>query len=288
MGLSSAALGVGVGGIIAGVAFAALAEKVGGVDIAMAMVSASALDLIEDFNLFVLKTGNGFLNTGAKILMFFNRVKTGVENEFIDIKTFALVTFNNIVDGIAKLLNSVFGTAYDASITVTKNAGLQAARDLAIGENNQKLAEFEARMTSLINDRNTVYNALKGQYDENHRQREERIAQMYYERNYGGDPNDYGDIDDLLDQYNSVLDSIAGSVGDIADNTEEIKNNQDIADLIRDYHARQYTQRNTTQYITIDMSGQVNNISSSMDVAQVTDYMVNSVREAVAVTPEGA
>lgn len=287
MGLGSAAIGAGIGGLIAGVAFAALAHEVGGVDVAMAMVSASALDLIEDLNLFVLKTGNGFLNTGAKIIMFFNRVKTGIENELIDIKTFALVTFNNIVDSIAKLLNKVFGTAYDASITATKNAGLQAARDLAIGENNQKLAEFEAGMTAVMNERNTAYNALKGQYDANHARREQEIADLYYLRNYGGDNTGYGEISDLLNQYNATFGEMAGGIGSIAEDVEEIKNNQDIADLIRDYHAQQYTQRSTTQYITIDMSGQVNNISSSMDVASITDSFVTQVREAVAVTSDG-
>ena len=90
-----------------------------------------------------------------------------------------------------------------------------------------------------------------------------------------------------LDLYAKTFDEIAGNVSDIADNTEEIKNNEDIADLIRDYHAQQYTQRSTTQYITIDMSGQVNNISSSMDVASITDSFVTQVREAVAVTSDG-
>ena len=286
-GFGAGILGIGVGAAIAGVAFGVLANKVGGVDIAFAIVQASAADLFESIHTCIFAAVNSFLDFGAKLIMFFNRVKTGVQNEFIDIEKFALVTFNNIVDGIAKLLNKVFGTAYDADITIAKNAALQAEYNLKIGENNQKLADFEANMQAVIDERAGKFIALQNEYANNHNARQEKINQLYYDRNFGGNENDYGSTKSLLSNYNSLLDEMAGSLDEIAGNTDEIKNNSDIVDLIKDYHSRQATQKSTTQYITIDMSGQTNHISSSMELSTVTDGIFNTIKTAAAVSAEG-
>ena len=279
-------LGIGIGAAIAGIAFGVLANKVGGVDIAFAIVQASAADLFEDMHTYILAAVNSFLDFGAKLIMFFNRVKIGLQNEFIDIKAFALVTFNNIIVGIESLLNKTFGTAYDVDITIAKNAAIQAERDLKISENNQKLADFEANMQAVINGRAIEFSELVSKYENNHNARQEKINQLYLERN-GIKDKEENDIKNLLDEYNNSLSSLCDITANIASNTEEIKSNSDIADLIKDYHSRQATQKSTTQYITIDMTGQTNHISSSMELSTVTDGLLNSIRTAVAVSAEG-
>jgi hypothetical protein len=98
---------------------------------------------------------------------------------------------------------------------------------------------------------------------------------------------DLGDVTATDTALADSLGEMAGGVDDIANNTEEIKNNSDIVDLIKDYHSRQATQKSTTQYVTIDMSGQTNHISKSMELSEVMDGIVNSARQAAAVMTEG-
>jgi methyl-accepting chemotaxis protein len=98
------------------------------------------------------------------------------------------------------------------------------------------------------------------------------------------------DMGSLTANDNSLEDTlgdVADGVDSIANNTEEIKNNSDIVDLIRDYHSRLATQKSTTQYVTIDMSGQTNHINKSMELSDLMDSIVNSARQAAAVMTEG-
>lgn len=276
-------------GIVAalGVGFGILANKVGGADVALEIVGASITDIWQNADLFAASVIQSVMGGFAKLKYNFQMAGVGIKETFTDIKTFALVTFNNMVDGIAKLLNKVFGTAYDANITISKNAALQAERDTNIKANNEKRAQFEAELNNTLGGYQLIYDEKALKYAQEQREREKKINDLYYERNFGGDENDFGSIDDLLKGYNASFGEMAGSLDEIAGNTDEIKNNTDIVDLIKDYHSRQATQKSTTQYITIDMSGQTNHISSSMELSTFTDGIFNTIKTAAAVSAEG-
>lgn len=275
-----------------GAAFGILAKKVGGADIALEIVKASIEDMWQKADYYAGAVVQGILTTLAQLKYHTQMEMQGIKDTFVNVKTFALVTFNNMVDSIAKLLNKVFGTAYDANITVVKNAGIQAARDANIKESAEKQAEFKAELDKVANGYQLITNEKAAKYNEDSQAREDKINKIYYERNFG----DEEDKLNLPEQYNisdykmpqNEMAGIADNVENIALNTEEIKNNADIQELIRDYHSMQATKGNTTQYVTVDLSGQVNNIGSSMELAEVTDSITSAIANGLAEASEAA
>lgn len=290
-------LAIAIGALAGG--FVYLSGKVGGTGNAIMILKDIFTAWCENTMLFFHKTGNTIINGLDEWLMTFNTVFTQI---FVGVNNANIKVLSSIRDMVQKAgsyidvlingINSITGLNLPTFKSLTSNfdlglevmiTGMEEANSEALLNNEKYLAEKEAAIAL----RNDTYSMMEAQIKEDQAKRKTDITNKIAEDINGVEVNEGEDYVDIGSMYAKTFDEIAGNVSDIADNTEEIKNNEDIADLIRDYHAQQYTQRSTTQYITIDMSGQVNNISSSMDVASITDSFVTQVREAVAVTSDG-
>lgn len=184
--------------------------------------------------------------------------------------------FLSLGEVVTKIIDAIFGTDWTSGLESLKNELINEGK-------NEKAITLERKAPELPVQRIEYSDAALAGYEFG-----ENISNKI-----GGFTTDITEniIPDSFNVgsfagNNGVVDEMADNVNKIANNTEEIKNNKDIQDLIRDYHSTQATKGNTTQFITIDMSGHTNNIANTMDVAEVEDSIINGIVEALGGSPE--
>ena len=263
---------------VTGSSISATGVIMGALAVAAAYIWNNFLELAE-FWLNIINTAvNGFVDFANFLANVFENPISSAIYLFQDLGDAAL----GVIEGIAGAMDFVFGSDMAGTVAGWRN-DLKELADKAVdefvpNENYQKVINDLDLSTESLGLKRWAYGDA---WDSGYNLGKELVDKLdAFEL--------MPDID--IPKYNDSLDTLeemAGSLDDIAGNTEEIKSNSDIADLIKDYHSRQATQKSTTQYITIDMSGQTNHISSSMELSTVTDGILNSIKTAAAVSAEG-
>lgn len=249
--------------------------------VAVAFIWNLFLDLLD----FVFDILNTFVNAFVDTANFFANVFTNPISSVIYMFQNMGDTILSIFESVASAIDSIFGTDLASSWSGWRD-DLKAFADKKVAE----LAPDEDYQT-VVNDLNLSIDSLgleRKSYSDAYNSGY-NLGKSFTDKL---DALELGKVPELPDltgnnSLEDTLGEMAGSVDDIAQNTEEIKNNSDIVDLIKDYHSRQATQGSTTQYVTIDMSGQTNHINKSMELSEVMDGIVNSARQAAAVMTEG-
>ncbi len=282
-----------------GVAFGVLSEKVGGARIAIMILEDSFKGGIENVCMWV-DTGVVYVENGCdEWNMVFNTVGTQISVAVGNMKIAVLEhirdmvrTGSDYINDLINSVNSIFGLdiptiTFISDVATTALDGMIMKQELDNDKLKSDNEAYLAEKQAAIEDRNFQLEARKQMVEQDRQTRRDAILEAMGDALSGVTVNDNASGRTAGDGIESVVDEMAGSLDDIASDTEEIKSNSDIADLIKDYHSRQATQKSTTQYITIDMTGQTNHISSSMELSTVTDGLLNSIRTAVAVSAEG-
>lgn len=285
---------VAIGGV--GIAFGVLSQKVGGTGIAIMILEDSFKRGIESICM-TADTGVVYVaNACDEWCMVFNTIKTQTSTAMGNMKIAVLehirdmvLTGTDYINNLINSVNSIFGLeiptiTFAADVATAALDGMIIKQELDNDNLKKQNEEYLAAKQAAIDDRNFQLETRKNMVEQDRQTRSDAILEAMGEALNGVEVNDKtGRTRNEIPGYDDILDSL----DEIAGNTDEIKNNTDIVDLIKDYHSRQATQKSTTQYITIDMSGQTNHISSSMELSTFTDGIFNTIKTAAAVSAEG-
>ncbi|MCD8090937.1 MAG: tape measure protein [Clostridiales bacterium] len=229
---------------------------------------------------------NGFIDFANFLANVFNDPIATVIHSFGDMVDQIL----GLLETVARVIDKVFGSSLADSVSGWRsglNSKIEAAAEKYGNGSYEKIIE-EVNLNSELLGINRVEYGTAFEYGSAFGDGiSDKISGLF---DFGGDENGF-DMDEIINNANSALEGLGGSLDSIDENTadmaSELKQSDDIIDMIKDSVSRERIVNYTTKEIKVDMSGMSNSIASSLSINDIINQLRDRIIEEAAVSAEG-